>query len=94
MHVSNLVKYDPPFSLLHQEPISDFGIMPVLVPIVKILGKNGVTRTNFTESGVKSFRGSDKRSVNFSILVTFNIRLLFLKRINRQNLSGCTEKKS
>ena len=49
-----------------------------LVPVVKILKKNWDHRENLGESGGQTFKGSDRKSVNFSTLATSNIRLLLV----------------
>ena len=67
-----------PFSLLHQGTPSDFGVMLPLVPIVKILKKNGVTGKIWEKAGVKLLRDLTEKSVNFSTLATSNIRLLLV----------------
>ena len=56
--------------------LSDFGIMLLLVPVVKIFEKNWVHRKNLGESGIKLLRDLTEESVNFSTLATSNIRLL------------------
>ena len=55
---------------------SDSGIMLPLVPVVKILKKIGVTGKIWETEGVKLLRDLIDKSVNFSTLATFNIRLL------------------
>ena len=55
---------------------SDFGIMPPLVPAVKILKKIGATGKIWEKAGVKRFRDLTEKSINFSTLATSNIRLL------------------
>ena len=69
------------FQWLNDDPaftsgiFSDFGIMPPLVSVVKIL-KIGVTWKIWDKAGVKLLRDLTEKSVNFSILATSNIRLL------------------
>ena len=50
--------------------------MFALVPVVKILKKNGVTGKIWEEVGVKLLRDLTEEKVNFSTLATSNIRLL------------------
>ena len=58
--------------------LSDFGIMPSLVPVVKILKKNWSHQKNLGESGGQTSEGSDRESVNSGTLATSNIMLLLL----------------
>ena len=55
-----------------------FGIMLRLVPVVKILKKNWGHGENLGESGGQTLRDLTEKSVNFSTLATFNIRLLLV----------------
>ena len=56
-----------------------FGIMLPLVPVVKILKKRiGVTGKIWEKARVKLLRDLTEKSVNFSNLATFNIRLLLV----------------
>ena len=55
-----------------------FGIMLPLVPVVKILKKIGLMGEIWEKAGVKLFRDLTEKSVNFSTLATFNIRLLLV----------------
>ena len=45
--------------------LSDFGIMPPLLPAVKILKKIGVTGKNLGESEGQTFKGSDREKCQF-----------------------------
>ena len=56
--------------------LSDFGIMPALVLVVKILKKNWGHRENLGEGGGQTFKGSDREKYTFSTLAASNIRLL------------------
>ena len=49
-----------------------------LVPVVKILKKIGVTGKVREKAGVELLRDLTKKSVHFSTLATFNIRLLLV----------------
>ena len=49
-----------------------------LVPVVKILKKNGVTGKIWEKAGVKLLRDSTEKSVNFSTMATSNTRLLLV----------------
>ena len=75
----------PLVSYIRNSP--DFGIMPTLVPVVKILKKIGVTRKICEKAGIKLLRDVTEKSVHFSTLATSNIRLLLflVKRINKRN---------
>ena len=64
-----------PLSLTSGTP-SDFGIIPPLIPVVKILKKNGVTEKIWEKVGVKLLRDLTEKSINFSTLAASNIRLL------------------
>ena len=56
-----------------------FGIMLPLVSVVKILKKRiGVTGKIWEKARVKLLRDLTEKSVNFSTLATFNIRLLLV----------------
>ena len=46
-----------------------------LIPVVKIVKKIGVTGKIWEKAGVKLLRDLTEKSVNFSTLPTFNIRL-------------------
>ena len=50
--------------------------MPPLVPVVKILKKNGVTGKIWEKVGVKLLQDLTEKSVNFSSLTTSKIRFL------------------
>ena len=54
------------------------GIILPLVPVVKILEKKWGHGENLGESRVKLLRDLTEKSVNFSTLATFNIRLLLV----------------
>ena len=58
--------------------LSDFSIMPPLVPVVKIFKKKWVTGKICEKVGVTLLRDLKDKIVNFSTLVTSNIRLLLL----------------
>ena len=62
---------DRAFSLLHQELPQISMLMPLLVPVVKILKKNWGHLKIWEKAGVKLLR-----SANFSTLATSSIRLL------------------
>ena len=49
-----------------------------LVPVVKILTKNGVIGKIWDKAGVKLLKDLTEESVNFSTLATSNIRLLLV----------------
>ena len=55
-----------------------YGIMLPLVHVVKILKKSWVTGKSWEKAGVKLLRDLTEKSVNFSTLVTSNIRLLLV----------------
>ena len=55
-----------------------FGIMLPLVPVVKILKKIEVMGKICEKARVKLLRDLTEKSVNFSTLATFNIRLLLV----------------
>ena len=56
---------------------SDFGIMPPLVPVVKVFKKKFESPGKFGRNQVsKVLRNLTEKSVNFSILAASNIRLL------------------
>ena len=56
-----------------------FGIMLPLVLVVNILKKKiGVMAKIWEKAGVKLLRDLTEKSVNFSTLATFNIRLLLV----------------
>ena len=67
--------------------IRNSGIIPLLVPVVKIFTKIGVTEKIWEKVGVKLLRDLTEKSINFSTLAACNIRLLifFVKRINKRN---------
>ena len=52
--------------------------MPPIVPVVKTLKKNGVTRKIWEKAGAKLLKDLTEKSVNFSTLATFNFRLLLV----------------
>ena len=53
-----------PLSLTLGTP-SDFGIIPLLVPVVKILKKDWGYRENLGEGGGQTFKGSDPEKYQF-----------------------------
>ena len=63
--MSQQVKGRPCLKPLTSGILSDFGIMPPLVPVVKILEKNCGHRKNFGESGGQTFKGSDREKCQF-----------------------------
>ena len=60
-HSNHVVKDDLVFGLLHQ----DFGIMPPLVPVFKILNEIWGHRKNLGESEGQTFKGSDREKCQF-----------------------------
>ena len=50
--------------------LSDFGIMPPLVPVVKILKNIGATGKIWEKAGIKLLKDLTEKSVNFSTLAT------------------------
>ena len=69
--------------------------MPLLVPVVKILKKIGVTGKIWEKTGVKHFRDLTVEKINFSTLATSNIRLLlfFGEEDQQTKLVGLVRKK-
>ena len=65
-----------------------FGVMLPLVSVAKILKKRiGVTGKVWEKARVKLLRDLTEKSVNLSILATFNIRLLlvFGEQVKKRN---------